>query len=63
MKAGFSYNWMSGKLLDVNAMTKPVGRNELSRLRWNVLGHKLLGRPEPRVKANKTAAEVLEEEE
>jgi hypothetical protein len=44
------YEWMSGKLLDVNAMTKPVGVDEITRLRWRVLGHQLIGRPEPIIK-------------
>jgi hypothetical protein len=49
-RGGVKYEWKSGKLLEVNAMTKPVGVDELTRLRWSVLGHSLLGRPEPIVK-------------
>jgi hypothetical protein len=46
-KMQVEYLWISGKKLDVNAMTKPVQRSEIARLRWKVQGYKLLGRPEP----------------
>jgi hypothetical protein len=46
-KMQVEYLWISGKKLDVNAMTKPVQKSEMARLRWKVLGHKLLGRSEP----------------
>jgi hypothetical protein len=44
---GVLYEWKSGKLLEVNALTKPVKVDEQTRLRWSILGHKLLGHPEP----------------
>jgi hypothetical protein len=52
-RAKVRYEWMSGLKLDVNAMTKPVSKDEMNRLRWNVLGHQLLGEVEPVVLASK----------
>lgn len=55
---GVLYEWMPGNKLDVNAMTKPVGIEELTRMRWNVLGHQLLGVPEPLVRVSKTVSQT-----
>jgi hypothetical protein len=55
------YIWMSGPLLDVNAMTKPVSVDELCRLRWSVLGHSLLGRPKPLVRLIKRRVAIDED--
>ena len=52
-KQGVHYEWMSGPTLDVNAMTKPVKKDEIARLRWNVLGHALLGQVMPIVRVSK----------
>jgi hypothetical protein len=55
-RAGVQYEWMPGAKLDVNAMTKPVKTDELNRLRWNILGHSLLGISEPVVRVSKVNA-------
>ena len=56
---GVSYEWCSGKLLEVNALTKPVTVDEITRMRWSILGHKLLGRPQPVMRSTKPSSTSL----
>ena len=60
--AQIEYKWISGKKLDVNGITKAVGIDEVCRMRWCILGHRLLGRPEPTIRSTRTVGPLPDDE-